>query len=338
MQLQLELEMADARVRHFMSADVACVADDASLAEATEQMRDARLSCVVVVEGRRPVGVITERDLTGLCSRLLAGETPGTVREVMSQGVLTLDADATCSDAVDTLRKHRIRRLVIVDEKQELAGIITQTDLLRAHTHEIELQKERLEERVAERTRELEQLNEKLRSLARIDPMLGIGNRRAMDDELEKMHQRARRYGRPYSVALMDVDYFKKFNDHYGHQAGDDTLLTVARVAKHSVRAADEVYRYGGEEFLVLLPEVTVEGAAIAAEHIRAAVEQEACEHQLSPLGVVTVSIGVANEDMDTPNLAQTIARADEALYRAKERGRNRVEACDGYAKGVQAA
>ena len=92
-------------------------APDASLSEVTEQMRQARLSCVVVVDGRRPVGVITERDLTGLCARLLAGDAAGSVADVMSDGVLTLDADASCADAVDTIQSRRIRRLVIVSVK-----------------------------------------------------------------------------------------------------------------------------------------------------------------------------------------------------------------------------
>jgi diguanylate cyclase (GGDEF)-like protein len=309
-----------------MTTGVASVPIGATLAEAAERMGSARLSCIVVVDGRRPVGVITERDMTALCARVLNGGEAGDLSGVMSDGVISLNADARCSDAVDMIQSRRIRRLVIVDGSGDLAGIITQTDLLRAHAEEIEMQKARLEQRVAERTQELATLNQKLEGLTRVDPMLGVGNRRAMDDELDKVSERAKRYGRPYSVALVDVDHFKPFNDNYGHQRGDDVLIRVAATIKDAVRAADSVYRYGGEEFLVLFPEVTADGGAIAAEHIREAIAGEEILHEHSPWGRVTVSIGVAGEAKRGQEPTRIIAVADDALYRAKSEGRNRVE------------
>ncbi len=317
--------MADTHISDFMTRTVACVTQQATVREVAEQMRDARLSCVVVVDGRKPLGIVTERDLTAVCARLLAGERVESVSQIMTPNVICMNRHATCAEAVSLTRSRCIRRLVIVEDNGNLAGLITQTDLLRAHTEEVERQKATLEDRVAQRTAELKQANIKLESLARIDPLLRIGNRRAMDDSLEKLCQRAQRYQRPYSVALLDVDYFKKYNDHYGHQDGDGALIAVADATRAAVRTADEVYRYGGEELLLIFPEVGIDGAQIAGEHVRSAIEALALPHQGAPNGLLTVSIGLAAENLESPNVVATISRADQALYRAKQLGRNQI-------------
>jgi diguanylate cyclase (GGDEF)-like protein len=134
---------------------------------------------------------------------------------------------------------------------------------------------------------------------------------------------RVARYHHVYSVAVFDVDGFKGYNDGAGHLAGDDVLRRVAGELERQIRTGDAVYRYGGEEFLVLLPEQTIEAAALAAERLRAAVEALAIPHPAG--GVVTVSAGVAAlQDDGTPD--DLFELADQALYRAKQNGRNRVE------------
>lgn len=329
--------MTTAPVSQFMSTDVACVGMNAPLTDVTSQMHQARYSCVVITDGPRPVGVITERDLTAVCDRLLNREAAGGVAGIMSDGIITLPETATCDEAVALLHQHRIRRLVIVDGQGRLAGVLTQTDLLRAHAQELESQRALLEIRVAERTRELEALNRRLEGLARIDPMLGIGNRRAMDEALTRHVQRAQRYDNGYCLVLIDVDFFKKYNDHYGHQAGDEALTQVAAAIQGSIRASDELYRYGGEEFLLLLPEVGPHGAMRAAEHVLEAVRNAHIEHMLSPFGHVTVSIGVAEENIDSPDSQHTIHMADAALYNAKAGGRNCVSNDTRDAEGAAA-
>ena len=318
--------MPEALVRHFMSAAVETVEPSLPVVEVAARMHDSQVSCVVVCEDGKPVGIVSERDLSRLCVAVLEGSAPATVADFMTTGLHTLTVDARCSEAVRLLREKRVRRVVVVGTDGSLEGVITQSDLLRAHSEEIELQKQLLEKRVAERTRELAQANALLEGLARIDPLLEVGNRRAMDDELEKLEQRARRYRRPYCVALVDVDFFKKFNDRYGHQDGDEVLRQVSRTMSRAIRAADTVFRYGGEEFLVTLPEVGLDGAAIAAEHIRTAIDELCWPHADSPYGRVTVSVGVAEESLVSVGWSHLVSRADEALYEAKRAGRNRVE------------
>jgi diguanylate cyclase (GGDEF)-like protein len=177
-------------------------------------------------------------------------------------------------------------------------------------------------------SRQLEATNQELARLAHIDGLTGIANRRYFDDCLAREFARALRNHNPLSLILADVDHFKAFNDHYGHQAGDDVLKQVAtQMMKCLRRPADLVARYGGEEFVVVLPETNRAGALRVAEMLRLAVEQLAVPHGWSSVSNrVTLSLGVActtSELIPTP--ATLIADADQALYSAKHAGRNRV-------------
>ena len=175
----------------------------------------------------------------------------------------------------------------------------------------------------------LEQANLDLVELSLNDALTGLGNRRRMEEDLERSHARALRVGRNYSVALFDIDHFKLYNDHYGHLAGDETLRSVARSLEGAARAGDTVYRYGGEEFLLLLPDCATAGAAAAAGRICEAVADSAIVHDARPTAppVVTLSGGVS---CWTPgsgaSVPEVLEQADQALFRAKSAGRNRVQ------------
>lgn len=308
-----------------MTKEVVSVGPDTPLSEVAARMCESRLSCIVVVEQGHPIAVITERDMTRIASQLLNGEQPPALRDVMSPSLVTLNVTASCDEAVKLASEKRIRRIIIVDDEGKLSGLATQSDLLRAHSQELELQKTNLEITVTERTQDLHTLNRRLMFLTHIDPLLGIGNRRSMDEELVRISERASRYNRPYSVALIDIDNFKMYNDRYGHQMGDEALLQVAQALKVSVRSSDGVFRYGGEEFLVIFPESTIEGAISASEHLRRKIEALQITHECSSRGIMTASVGVAEEDIRSPCIEAVIKRADKALYAAKAYGRNRV-------------
>jgi diguanylate cyclase (GGDEF)-like protein len=180
---------------------------------------------------------------------------------------------------------------------------------------------------VQERTRELDAANQELARMARVDGLTGIANRRHFEEFFGREWRRCRRHGDPISVIMIDIDEFKKYNDHYGHQAGDGCLRTVARIAGRTVRRpGDLVARYGGEEFVVVLSGASEEGALGLAEKIRAELFQAAIPHHGGPHGRVSLSAGVATvipaRDGDPQ---EVIRRADAALYRAKRGGRNRV-------------
>jgi diguanylate cyclase (GGDEF)-like protein len=170
-----------------------------------------------------------------------------------------------------------------------------------------------------------------LKMLARLDSLTGLNNRRTLDELLEREWRRACRSAHPLSILFVDIDRFKRYNDTYGHQAGDDVLASVANcIAGHLSRAGDVAARYGGEEFVVVLPDTSRENALTLAETMRHAVASLCIAHAGSELGTVTVSIGVATwqgqgQGVGQGALAAVLRAADEALYRAKETGRNRV-------------
>jgi two-component system, cell cycle response regulator len=181
-----------------------------------------------------------------------------------------------------------------------------------------------LHRRLETADRALRRANAELARLAGTDGLTGIGNRRRLEDELTALHARAVRAARPYALALLDIDHFKGYNDALGHQAGDEALRAVAEAIAAACRVGDDVYRYGGEELLVLLHEASLPGAATLAERLREVVEQLAIPHPASPHGIVTVSLGVA-DCRGSEHPAEVVAAADRALYEAKAAGRNAV-------------
>ena len=206
-----------------------------------------------------------------------------------------------------------------------------QTRLLQTREQLVETlqQSEReLEQRVAERTQELQVLNSRLETLSQTDALTGIANRRHFDDVLAKEWKRAQRVGEPLALAVLDVDWFKAYNDHYGHPAGDSCLQQVAQTLAATIsRSTDLVARYGGEEFVFFAPSTGPDGAQSMAEKLVRAVEALALPHERSPLGHVSISVGIASMRNDGDGSAQILLqRADAALYRAKAQGRNRVE------------
>jgi diguanylate cyclase (GGDEF)-like protein/PAS domain S-box-containing protein len=166
---------------------------------------------------------------------------------------------------------------------------------------------------------ELEEANRNLQELATTDGLTGLRNHRAMQDELIVSVRRSKEKKAAVSVALLDVDHFKKFNDSFGHQAGDVVLREVARILSASVRDGDIVARYGGEEFCVILPETPEEEALIVCERIRASVERAPWEQRQ-----VTISIGLSSAT-NVQETQEFIKQADQALYEAKAAGRNCV-------------
>lgn len=175
--------------------------------------------------------------------------------------------------------------------------------------------------------RDMERLHRETQRLALVDPLTGLWNFRKLDYDLESHLNRSRRYGQPLSCLMIDIDHFKDFNDEYGHIAGDRVLKCIASVISDAVRESDLVYRYGGEEFCVLMPDTDKEGARSVAERVRAAVESEC--FVLEDSGVecrLTVSIGIATFPEDALDVGELLKRSDFALYDAKRAGRNRVE------------
>ena len=189
------------------------------------------------------------------------------------------------------------------------------TRRLLAHSHE-------MESTVRLRTQELQAANQALEMQARSDPLTGLLNRRGLEGQFAFAIALARRSGRPLSLLAVDVDHFKRVNDTHGHGVGDQVLQSLAQTLQQRLRSSDVAARIGGEEFVALLPDTSLEEARAAADALRLAVAA-----QLHPqVGPITISLGVSALRADDADNARTLLeRADAALYQAKKEGRNRV-------------
>lgn len=191
----------------------------------------------------------------------------------------------------------------------------------------LEAHQNKLEETVKERTQVLEKSNHKLKALSEMDPLTRLANRRSYNHVLMKEVALAKRTLKPISLLMIDVDFFKLFNDNYGHDQGDLTLQAIANLIKDSLsRETDFAARYGGEEFVVILPATSEEQAVNIAQKIRHNIELKGIEHQYSlHSNIVTVSLGCVTLEGNDVNEKELFQKADYALYLAKNAGRNRV-------------
>lgn len=163
-------------------------------------------------------------------------------------------------------------------------------------------------------------IHDKMKELVIRDPLTGTYNRRQLDIMLTQSQERLKRYATLSCILAIDVDHFKSINDTYGHAVGDDVLIQVVKVIQGKIRKLDSLFRIGGEEFIVLLPDTNIEGAKIVAEKVRYEIEQT----KILADRLVTVSIGIA-EIQKNESVYQWINRCDKLLYKAKREGRNRI-------------
>ncbi|WP_323597629.1 sensor domain-containing diguanylate cyclase [Aliarcobacter butzleri] len=179
-----------------------------------------------------------------------------------------------------------------------------------------------LEEKVKQRTEELLVKNAELLRLSITDNLTKLYNRVKLDKSLQEEMNRSLRYNTNFSIILLDIDYFKKVNDNFGHQVGDEVLIESAQILSKNIRNVDILGRWGGEEFLVICPETKIEDAIKVASHINEAIKL----HKFSTYpNTITMSLGVASFNKDIKNVDDIILNADKALYQAKEEGRDKV-------------
>ena len=253
-------------------------------------------------------------------------EEPGYLGVVLPAGMFIVLFVALVFEAISGA-SHRADGILVLGLLCSGAALITRSTLLGRRMRELLSRERAALGTLLDREAELDRLNQQLVEDSRHDPLTGIGNRRALSDDLPMYRSLQRETGEEVAVLLCDVDHFKPYNDRFGHLAGDQALCVIAATARGTLRAQDTAYRFGGEEFLLILRGAGAEEAVKVAERIRESVQHTALLHPLAEAGVLTVSIGLAC-GMEPPE--ELLARADSALYEAKERGRNRVVAADG--------
>lgn len=250
----------------------------------------------------------------------------GNIGNLKNVPVIMVTGNAEVSQIEKALEQANLACMTCSADKVELVARVQSALKLKQEIENSKVREKQLEDR-----------NEQLLKLSSVDGLTGIANRRYFNEVLEREWRRSKREGQPLSVALADIDFFKNYNDTYGHLSGDDCIRKVAESIRNSLkRPGDMVARYGGEEFVVILPATDYCGSVQVSETIRLAIESLQLEHESSPIQqVLTVSVGVATvtpgNHAQMINPEQLLAIADQALYKAKHLGRNRVyhEGCN---------
>lgn len=281
------------------SQEVKVVHPDSTLREAARRMIAHSIGALVVIgDSGKLVGIVSERDLIRAITEYDGGLVDQPISDVMTRSVITCAAHQDAGDVLAVMKSNSIRHMPVL-EGDELVGIISIRELTRAY--------------------------EALQFQANTDALTGLSNRRYFFEMLESELDRCRRFGHPLSVAMIDVDHFKRVNDTYGHEAGDRVLSFLASHLVQELRTIDRVGRLGGEEFAIIFPETDINGAKTACdrllETIRTAVV-DVVEARIS----VTVSIGLTSANPGIQGPSSVLRRADVLLYDAKAQGRNRIQ------------
>jgi diguanylate cyclase (GGDEF)-like protein len=273
-----------------------------------------------------------------ICQRVLDSAEPLCVDDAMGDSEFQMQASVMALNlrtvmCVPLLSKQTVLGVLYVDS-QAIVNHFTERDLSLlesiAHHAAIAIENAHLYSQLTQRANELEhlvELYEEANLRASIDPLTGLHNRRFFQDQLGRDFAQSRRHHRHLSVIMLDIDHFKSFNDTFGHMLGDEVIVAVARVLEGAVRLSDLTARWGGEEFIVALPDTDLEGAVRVAERIRENVSEiQLTDPEGNPLRQITVSLGVSTLRPDDDRIAELIERADRALYVSKTSGRNQVQ------------
>lgn len=288
------------------------------LSEAVSSMCEHKHSCILVCEDDRICGIVTERDIVRIYSQYTRTReySDTCLKDIMTHEPMCVSLETTVEDAISLAQSNSMRHLPVVGEGHILLGLITLSNLMKSYLS------------VTKRNSILRQHNEELKTRSLEDPLTGLWNRRAMEIDLDCITRESKRSGESYAIAIFDIDYFKRYNDHYGHDEGDRALIHVAQLIKDNIRGSEKAYRYGGEEFLCVMKDTDIKGGQRVCERIREKLLASAMEHKQSPHGMITLSMGVAS--LYGCEWQELFKMADTALYQAKESGRNTICAAPG--------
>lgn len=282
------------------------------------KMKQSNKDCATIIDNGVPIGIFTIKDVLGLYRDHRDIHCP--ISTYMTEPVEVLKASSSVKQAIEFIKSKSFKRLVVVNIEKKMVGMILQKELISlAYNNWSSIMKQHQEE-LFEINNLLSEQADRYKHLAAFDPLTKLYNRYKFIElyatESFSMQQREH----VMSIIMIDIDYFKNINDEYGHNIGDDVLRITAKTLQKPIRNVDIVCRWGGEEFIILLPTVDEQQAMRIAEKLRLAVEQENYPKGLN----ITASFGVC-EAQNNEGLEDLISRADYALYQAKKQGRNRT-------------
>jgi diguanylate cyclase len=293
---------------------------ETNTADVLSQMYASGNDSVIVVENQKPIGILTTKDIVQLIKHKSDLNKP--IKEYMNSPVDSVQKRTSVRDALEFVKQRHYKRLIVVDEDQTLIGIITQKELIFLTYNRWALVMKEHQEELQEINTLLKAKNEEYELLASVDPLTKLYNRYKFKQLFNSSLATTLQREGVMSLLILDIDYFKQVNDRFGHNIGDVVLQEVAALLKGEIREIDIVCRWGGEEFVVLLPTASIEQAVVIAEKLR----NKIASLEIKVVGNISASFGVAEIDKKI-FLEDLIAKADEALYKAKSTGRNKVVA-----------
>jgi diguanylate cyclase (GGDEF)-like protein len=299
--------MIDTTVDKIMHRHVITVDANASARECAHLITQERIGCVIVTDAGEPVGIVTERSFAHLLKRGRVDSNKILVRDFMVTPIIAVGPKTSGAEAFKVFRKKNIKRLPVVS-KGTVVGLLTLHNMIEYS-------------RLAMATMDKKQ--QRLETEVMTDAMTGLFNKKAITDRIVQEHERLQRYGGRAAILFVDLDFFKKVNDTYGHDAGDAVLIAAATLLQNTCRHIDVVGRYGGEEFVILAPNRKKRRAINFALRLCREIESYPFSHNGSSIPLTT-SIGVADL-LAGESHEDAIKRADQALYHAKQSGRNCV-------------
>ncbi len=265
---------------------------------------------IIINKNGKSIGIITTMDILDIFSEDLSLEVP--VEKYMSTPIQTIDENATIQEAFEFLNDTKFKRIIIANEKGNITGIVTQSELaMLLHNKWMEITKKNIAKIV------------ELEKIALHDPLTHAYNRAKFQKDIDIENNRIERDNIPfYSIIMIDIDDFKFINDNYGHDQGDIVLKEIVLMMQKYLRPYDTLYRWGGEEFVILLPQTSYKDALQVAEKLRKLVSL-LCFNMPKR---ITCSFGVSSKKSAKEDIDLILKRADEALYQAKQNGKNAVK------------
>lgn len=274
---------------------------------------------VIVVDDLKPIGILTTKDIMYLIKNQHDLDVP--IGKHMTSPVDTIDKSASIKDALNFAKDKKYKRVVVVDNDGKLSGIVSQKELISLTYSRWAMLMKEYQEELSEINSMLENKNREFELMASTDALTGLYNRHKFSELYVTSYKSMVQRHNQMSVIMLDIDNFKKVNDTYGHNIGDKVIVQTAHSLLRNLRNIDIVCRWGGEEFVALLPTASLQTAQELAQKIR----KHIADLDVEIVGDISASFGVA-EIREGEDMVDVIARADEALYLAKNSGKNCVK------------
>ena len=292
---------------------------DTPTADILNNMADNHYDCVIITEDKQPVGIITTKDVMELMKKSFDLSLP--ILNYMATPVETITENSSIKEAIAFMKEKHFKRIVVVNENNHLTGLILQKELISLSYSKWSILMREYSTELSEINNLLEKKNKKYEKMASTDQLTGLYNRYKFTELFVSEYQTMTQRDNDMSLIMIDIDYFKSINDKYGHNVGDRVLIQTSNLLLRHLRNVDIIGRWGGEEFVVLVPTASIDNTIKLANSIR----EDLSKHDMGDNLKITASFGITKVKKGD-QLEDAIKRADDALYEAKNSGRNCVK------------